>query len=191
MNPPTPSQSNDRCASIWLHLETFLSRSESTISTLGILPKAMADLLHMPSFWYLSVQICIKPFSNPSTPTQSYSTFSSIWLHFDTFLSRSESNHYRTQVHPPKALADLLPYGFIWTPFCPDPNQAIVQPMYALPKLWQICFHVASFLSVQIRITQFSSPSAPSQSYCKFDSIWLHLNTFCPSLDLAIFEPKS
>ena len=42
-------------------------------------------------------------------------------------------------------MADLLPDGFIWTPFCPDLDQAIFEPMYTLPKLWLICFQMASF----------------------------------------------
>ena len=54
-------------------------------------------------------------------------------------------NHFRAQVYPPKAMANLLPYGFLWTPFCPDLDQAILEPRYTFPKVWQICFHMASF----------------------------------------------
>ena len=34
----------------------------------------------------------------------------------------------------PKAIADLLPDGFIWTPFCPDLDQAIFEPKYTFPN---------------------------------------------------------
>ena len=56
------------------------------------------------------------------------------WLHLDTFLSRSEPSHFRTQMHLPETMADLLPDGFIWTPFCPDLDQAIFEPMYTFKK---------------------------------------------------------
>ena len=61
-------------------------------------------------------------------------------------------------------MADLFPNGFIWTPFCPDLDQAIFEPRYTFPKLWQICFQMASFghLSVQIWIKPFSTPDASS-----------------------------
>ena len=49
----------------------------------------------MPSFGHLSVQIWIRPFSSPGTPSQSYGRFASKWLHLDTFLSRSGSGHFR------------------------------------------------------------------------------------------------
>ena len=51
---------------------------------------------------------------------------------------RHWTSHARSPL--PKSIAHLLPYGFIWTPFCPDLDQAIFEPRYALPKLWQICF---------------------------------------------------
>ena len=77
-------------------------------------------------------------------------------------------------------MADLLLDGFIWTPFCPDPDHAIFKPPYTFPQPWLICFQMASFgyLSVQIRITLFSSPDTPSQSHGRFASRWLHLDTF-------------
>ena len=49
----------------------------------------------MPSFGHLSVQIWIRPFSSPGTPSQSYGRFASKWLHLDTFLSRSGSGNVR------------------------------------------------------------------------------------------------
>ena len=112
-----------------------------------------------------AAQICIKPFSKPDTPSKSYGRFAPIWLHLDTVLSRSASSHFRNLIHLPKAMADLLPYGFIWIPFCPDLHQTIFEPRYTFQKLWQICFHMASFgyLSVQICIKPFSHPSIPSK----------------------------
>ena len=73
--------------------------------------------------------------SRPSTSSKSRHRFASILLHFDTFLSRSEQNHIRTQMHLPETVADLLPDGFIWTPFCPDLDQAIFEPMNTFQKL--------------------------------------------------------
>ena len=75
----------------------------------------------------------------------------------DTFLSRSGSGNFRAQTHDPKAMADLLPDGFIWTPFSSDLDQAIFESTYTSPKPLQICFQMASFgyLSFQIRIRQF------------------------------------
>ena len=89
-------------------------------------------------------------------------------------------SHFQIQIHRPKAMADLLPDGFIWTPFCPDPDQAIFEPKYTFPKRWQICFRMALFghLSVHIWIKSFSSPDTPSQSYGRFASKRLHLDTF-------------
>ena len=77
-------------------------------------------------------------------------------------------------------LFHLLPYGFMWTPFCPDLNQTIFEPGYTLPKLRLIWFHMASFghISIQIWIKPRSNPGTPSQSYGRFASKWLHLDTF-------------
>ena len=69
---------------------------------------------HIAPFGHLSVKIWIKLFSRPETPSDSYGRFASRWLHSDTLLSRSGSSHFRTQIHIPKAIADLLPDGFIW-----------------------------------------------------------------------------
>ena len=98
--------------------------------------------------------------------------------------------HFQTQTHHPKALADLLPDGFIWTPFRPDLDQAILEPRYTFPKRWQICFQMASFghLSVQIWIKPFSNPDTPSQSHCRFASRWLHVDAFLSDPDQTIFE---
>ena len=85
------------------------------------------------------------------------------WLHLDTFLSRSEPSHFRTQMHLPETMTDLLPDGFIWIPFCPDLNRATFEPRCTFPKLWPICFQMASFghRSVQISLKQFSKPCTP------------------------------
>ena len=32
---------------------------------------------------------------------------------------------FRAQVHYPKTMAELFPNGFIWTPVCPDLDQAL------------------------------------------------------------------
>ena len=135
---------------------------------------------HMASFGHLLVQIWTDPLSNPEAPPQSYGRFASIRLHFDTFLSKSDSNLFRTQKHLPKAMADLLPYGFIWTLSRPDLNRTTFEPRSTSPKLWQICFHMASFwhLLVQIWFEPFSNPEALPQNYNRFASIWLRLDTF-------------
>ena len=80
---------------------------------------------------------------------------------FDTFLSKYKSSHFQTQIHLPKSIAKLLPYGFIWTPVRPGLDQTIFEPRYTFPKLLQICFHMASFG---------------------------HL--FCPDINQAMFKPK-
>ena len=140
-------------------------------------PKLLQICFHMASFGHVFVQIWVKPFSNPDTPSHGYcgsapiwlnlDTFLSrsgasnflspgahsqihynlapIWFHLDTFLSRSGSSNFRTRIHLPETIADLLPYGFIWTPFCPDLDQAIFKPRYTFPKLLQICFSTCVF----------------------------------------------
>ena len=64
---------------------------------------------------------------------QNHIRFCSRWLHSDTLLSRSGSSHFRTQIHIPKAIADLLPDGFIWMPFSLDLDQAIFESADASP----------------------------------------------------------
>ena len=49
------------------------------------------------------------------------------------------------RLHIHKTIADLFPDGFIWTPFRPDLDQAIFEPRDTIPKLWHICFQMASF----------------------------------------------
>ena len=89
-------------------MDTFLSRSGSShFQTQVQHPKAMIELM-----------------SGASTPSQSYERFCSVWLHLEGFLSRFRSSHFRTHVHLPKAITHLLPYGFIWTPFNADLEQA-------------------------------------------------------------------
>ena len=126
--------------------------NQSIFETRYTLTKLWQICFHVASFGHLSVQIWIKPFSKPDTPPQSYGIFASIWLHSDTFLSRSGSCHFRTRIHFPKAMADLRQYGFIWTPFCADLDQSIFEDRYTPPKLWQICFHMASFGHLLVQI---------------------------------------
>ena len=58
---------------------------------------------------------------------------------------------------------------------CPTPRFA-----YTSPKPLQICFQMASFghLSIRIWIRPFSKPETQSQSCGRFDSRWLRLDTF-------------
>lgn len=126
-----------------------------------------------------------EPFSSPDTPSRNNCRFDSSWLHLDAFLTRSGSSQFRTQTHHnraqirlPEAIADLLQFGFVWTPSCQDLDQAIFEPRYSCPKPRLICFNLASFghLSVKIWIQPFSNPDGHSQSYHRFASIWLHLD---------------
>ena len=73
-------------------------------------PKLLQICSHMASFGYLSVQMLIKPFSNPDTPSRSHCKFAPIWLHLDTFPSRSGSGHFRTQIH----LQNCCRFASIW-----------------------------------------------------------------------------
>ena len=66
----------------------------------------------------VSVQIWIKLFSSPDTPSQSYCKFASKWLHFNTFLSRSGSDHFRAR-----------------------------EPFPKLCQIWSILLHLDTFLS--------------------------------------------
>ena len=89
------------------------------------IPKLWQICVRMASFGHFSIQIWIKPFPEPNARSQTYCRFASRWLHLDICLSRSGSSHFRSQIHPPKAIADLLPDGFISTLFCPDVDQAV------------------------------------------------------------------
>ena len=64
------------------------------------------------------------------------------------------------RIHIPKIIVDLCPDGFILTPFNPDLDQAVFEPRDTIPKLWQICFQMASFgyFFVKIWIKPFPSP---------------------------------
>ena len=79
-----------------------------------------------------------------------------------------------------KCVISTMQSAMTWTPFCPDLDQAIFEPRDTIPKLWQICFQMASFghLSLQIWIRPFSRPRTHPQSHCRFVSRWLHLNIF-------------
>ena len=96
---------------------------------------------HMAPFGHLSVQIWIKPFSNPDTRSQSHCRFASRWLHLDAFLSRSGSDHFQVPRRSPKTIADLVPDGFIRTPCCPDLDQAILIHAFAHLRLNNHIFH--------------------------------------------------
>ena len=123
----THLQNHCRCVSRWLHLDTFQFGSGSGhFQTQRHNPKAMADLLPDCFIWTPLVEIWIKPFPSPHTH-QKHNRFSPRRLHSDTSLSRSGSSHFRTKMHIPKAIADLLSDGFMWTPFCPDLGQAIFE----------------------------------------------------------------
>ena len=111
-------------------------------------PETIASLLPYNFMWTPFCPDLDQAILEPRYTRKSYGRFASIWLHLDTFLSRSESSHFRTQVHLPKTMPNVLPYGFIWTPFCPDLDKP------------------------------FSNQGTPSQSYCRFASIWLHLHAF-------------
>ena len=70
------SQSYCRFASILLLLDTFLSRSKPNhFRTQMHLPKLGLICFQMASFGYLSVQIWIKPSSNPCTPAHKHYMF--------------------------------------------------------------------------------------------------------------------
>ena len=68
---------------------------------------------------------------------------------------------------------------------CPTPRFACTSN-----KPLQICFQMASFghLSVRIWIRQLSNPETPSQSYGRFTSRWLHLETVRSRFGLSRFQ---
>ena len=81
------------------------------------------------------------------------------WVHLDACLSRRfGSGHFRAQRYHPKATAYLFPDGFIWTPFCPDPDQAIFESTCTV------------------------------QNHCRFAPNRLIRRPCCPDLDEAVFE---
>ena len=90
-------------------------------------PKSLQICFQMASFGRLFVQIWIKPLSSPHTHPQNHCRFASTWLHSVTLPSRSGSGHLRSRRHLPEDVADLLPGGFLWIPFCPDLDQAIFE----------------------------------------------------------------
>ena len=148
----------------------------------------------------------------PNTHSQRCCKFAPIWLHLNTFLSKSWSSHFRAQIHLPEAIASLLSHNFIWTPFRQDVDQAIFKPKYTFPNPLQICSHMASFghLFVQILIKPFSNPDTPnldtfpSRSGSSHFRTQIHLSKtvadllpcgfnwtlFCPDINQAIFKPK-
>ena len=90
--------------------------------------KPLQICFKIASFGHLSVRIWIRPFSIPETQSQSYSRF---------------ARHRGIRIS--KTIADLFPDGFIWTPFRPDLDQAILGTRDTIPRRWQICFQKASF----------------------------------------------
>ena len=169
-----------RAGCAWLSKLNWLNwAGPSGLESKYTFPKPWQIRFQVALFGHLAVWIWIKPFSNPNIPSHSHGRFASGWLHLDTVLSGSGSSHFRIRRHIPKAMADSLPGGFIWTPFCPDLDQAIVESSCTFPKLWQMCSQMALFrhLSVQIWIKPFLNPDTPSKSHGKFDSRWLHFST--------------
>ena len=121
-------------------------REESVCNFLD--PETIAGLLPYGFMWTPFCPDLDQATFEPRYTFKSYGRFASIWFHLDTFLSRSGSSHFRNQVHHPKTMADVLPYGFICTPFYPDLDQP------------------------------FSTPGKPSKSCYRFACILLHLDTF-------------
>ena len=136
---PTPRhthpQNHCRFVSRWRHLDTFLFGSGSGhFRNQRHIPRLWQICFQKTSFGHLFVEIWIKPFPSPHKHPQHHIRFCTRWHHSDTLLSRSGSSHFRTQIHLPKAIASLLPDCLIWTPFCPDLNQAIFESGDASPK---------------------------------------------------------
>ena len=88
----------------------------------------------------VSVQIWIKLFSSPDTPSQSYCKFATKLLHFNTFLSRSGSDHFRARRALPEAVSNLVhiaSFGHlsvqIWTkPFSSPTSQSKAHVLFVL-----------------------------------------------------------
>ena len=80
----------------------------------------VAFLARMCPYQYVrqDVLACSNGFESFLIVLESSSCYTQI--HADTFLSRSEPSHFRTQMHLPETITDLLPYGMICTPSRPD-----------------------------------------------------------------------
>ena len=106
-------------------------------------------------------------FSSQNTPSKSYGRFASRLLHLDAFLSRSGSGHFRAQIHLPKAIEDLLQNDSIWTPFCPNLDQATFETKYNFPKL------IKQLYSWCLR-----APGTKTTSFIQPESSWRSNNSF-------------
>ena len=89
-------------------------------------------------------------------------------------------------------MSNLLPYGFIWSPFNPNINQAIFEPRYIFPKPLQICSHMASFghLSVQVWIKQFRTQIHLSRAVANLLPSGFIWTPSSPEINQAIFKPN-
>ena len=45
-------------------------------------------------------------------------------------------------------MADLLPDGFIWTPFCPDLDQAIFEHRYTYKPYGMLCYAMLCYVQL-------------------------------------------
>ena len=87
-------------------------------------------------------------------------------------------------------MADLFPDGFIWMPFCPDLDQAIVEFRYTSPKA------MADLLPDGFIWTSFcpdldqaiSNTDTLSKNYSRFASRWLYFDTFLSRSGSGHFE---
>ena len=132
-------------------------------------PEPWPICFRIASFGHLSCQIWFKPFLSPDTPSQSHGRFASRLLHLDTLPPKTGSIHSGTQIHIPRAMADVLPDGFTWTPFCPDLGQAILEPRYTFPEPWQsICKFQTSCMGLLKRISCCAAASLDLQDGITF-----------------------
>ena len=131
------------CGFIWTPFFPDLDQAMFEPSSSYTFPNPFQICSRKASFGHLSVQIWIKPFSSPGTHAQIHYKYAPIWLQLDNFPSRSKPSHLRRRVHLPETIADLFPYGFIWTRFCPDLSQAIFEPRCTFPWLLRIYSHMA------------------------------------------------
>ena len=98
---------------------------------------------------------------------------------FDPLWFGYGSSYFRVHIHIPKPIADLLPDGFIWIPFCQDMDQTIFETRDTIPRLWQICFQKALFghLFVKIWIKSFQSLHTHPRNHIRFCTRWHHSDT--------------
>ena len=112
---------------------SFRTQTNPETEPRDTIPKLWQICFQIASFGDRSVDIWMKSFPRPQTHSHNHSRFCLRWLHSDTFLPGSGSSHFRTQIHIPKAIADLLPDRFIWMLFSLDLDQAIFESADASP----------------------------------------------------------